>query len=242
MEEVPGRVDRRARFQLLNQLLVVDPRRSAVITIDVQRGALDPEHATMPIEPQEAQRLLASLARALRMARARGMPVVHVLTSWYPVELARHPFEQAMAESRQSFSPHAQTHYHRHKLVGSPGAELMHGLQEPSDYLITSKRTFDMFHGTNLEGLLRALGVDTLILTGVNTNTCVQCSAFAAYNRGYRVVVLSDATASTYGQDLHQFALENVACRLGWVLTVDELAAKLAGQEAAAPSGMRVSS
>jgi nicotinamidase-related amidase len=66
-----------------------------------------------------------------------------------------------------------------------------------------------------------------LLLAGCNTNTCVLSTAFGAYNRGFRVVVISDCVASAYGNDLHQFALANVQRRLGWMLTLDELEEKL---------------
>ena len=66
-----------------------------------------------------------------------------------------------------------------------------------------------------------------MILAGANTNTCVQCSAFGAYNRDLKVVVAADCVASAYGPDLHEFALENVRRRLGWVLTNSEIAEKL---------------
>lgn len=61
----------------------------------------------------------------------------------------------------------------------------------------------------------------------MNTNTCVQCSAFAAYNRDLKVIVAADCVASAYGQDLHEFALDNVRRRLGWVLANAEIAERL---------------
>jgi nicotinamidase-related amidase len=208
--------------------LELDPRRCVVVTIDLQRGALDPEIATLPIPDGERQRVLDGATGLVRLARAAGIPVVHVVTAWEQVELASHPFEQAMLAAKQAFTPSGAGDYARHKLVGSPEAQLMPELgPETGDYIVDSKRRFDMFYGTNLEGLLRSLGVDTILLSGVNTNTCVLGSTFGAYSRDLRVVVIADAVASAYGQDLHWFALQNVQRRLGWVLTLEELAAKL---------------
>jgi nicotinamidase-related amidase len=56
----------------------------------------------------------------------------------------------------------------------------------------------------------------------------VLASVFGAYNRGLRAVVISDCVASAYGQDLHQFALSNIQRRLGWVISLEDLDAKLA--------------
>jgi ureidoacrylate peracid hydrolase len=71
------------------------------------------------------------------------------------------------------------------------------------------------------------LDVDTLLLMGINTNTCVQCAAFESMNRGFRVVVLEDCVASMYGEDLHQAALQNIARCLGWVLTSEQVLDKV---------------
>jgi nicotinamidase-related amidase len=93
--------------------------------------------------------------------------------------------------------------------------------------VITSKHRLSSFIDTDLESTLRALDVDTLILIGINTNTCVQCAAFEAFNRDYAVIVASDCVHSMYGDDLHEFGLENVARCFGWVLSADEIAEKL---------------
>lgn len=221
-------VDRSDMIATMRQQLQLDPRRCAVVTIDMQRGALDPSLATLPVPDGERERVLAGAARLVKLARERRIPVVHVITHWYKEELANHPFEQAMLAAKQSFTPTTPSDYAHHKLIGSRGAELMPSIgPEVGDFIVDSKRRFDMFYGTNLEGLLRALGVDTLLLAGVNTNTCVLASTFGAYSRDLRVVIVADAVASAYGQDLHVFALQNIQRRLGWVLTIDQLLEKL---------------
>lgn len=234
-------VDRSAMIARMKEALRLDPRSTAVITVDIQRGNVDPEVATLPVPEGECRRILENTARLLRFARSIPIPVVHVVTAYARPELASHPFERAMLEAKESFTPHRESHFERHKLIGSYEAQMMPELgPEPTDHIVDSKRTFDMFHGTNLELLLRALGADTLVLAGCNTNTCVLSSTFGAYNRGFRVVAISDCIASAYGEDLHRFALENIGRRLGWVLTLEELEEKLgAGRKApeAAPAG-----
>jgi nicotinamidase-related amidase len=106
-----------------------------------------------------------------------------------------------------------------------------------TDYVITSKHRLSAFLDTDLESWLRAGGVETLLLIGINTNTCVLCAAFEAFNRDYAAVVVSDCVHSMYGDDLHEFGLENVARCIGWVLSVDGVIDKLraAGVEIEAP-------
>jgi len=222
-------LDRSSMTDRMKHALVLDPAACAVITIDCQRGNLDPSIASLPVPQADCDRVIASTNRLLRSARDRSIVIVHVTTVYEEPLLATHPFERAMLDARLSFTPHARSDFARHKRPGSIEAEIVAGLDvQPADMTVPSKRTFDMFHGTPLELLLRSMGKDTLLVAGCNTNTCVLASTFGAYNRGLRAVVIADCVASAYGQDLHEFALANIERRLGWVLTIEELERKLA--------------
>jgi len=228
-EEAQAAIDRTAMIEAMKTALRIDPARAAVLTIDCQRGNLDPAIASLPVPAAESERILTGLARLIERARAASVPVIHVDTVYEPSLLGSHPFERAMLTAKQSFTPGRPSDFARHKSPGSREAELMPELDvRPEDYRVSSKRTFDSFHGTQLEILLRSLGVDTLLIGGCNTNTCVLATVFGAYVRGFKVVVLSDCVASAYGEDLHRFALSNIQRRLGWVLSLDELEDKLA--------------
>lgn len=226
------KIDRSSLIDRMKELLVIDPARTAVITIDIQRGAYDPALGTLPLPADEAKRVMAGTLDLLASARKAGAHVIHVISHWYAFERAgTHPFVLALEEAKLSLSPHAQTNMKEHKIIGSPGAALMPELgPEPGDLLVDSKRRFDSFYGTNLEVLLRVLKADTVILLGANTNTCVLCTAFAAYCRDFKVIVASDCVATAYGADLHEFALDNVRRRLGWVLTNQEITQRMAAK------------
>ncbi len=221
-------VDRSRTFERMNEALRLDPDSSAVVTIDCQRGNLEPAIASLPVPEPDCHRVVESTNRLIALARTAGVPVVHVSTVYEAPLLANHPFERAMLEASASFTPHRPSDFARHKRPGSIEGELMPALDvQAGDIRVDSKRTFDSFHGTPLELLLRYMRRDTLLFAGCNTNTCVLATAFGAYNRGLRVVVVSECVASAYGNDLHEFALDNIRRRLGWVLTLQELAAKL---------------
>ena len=221
-------VDRSSMIERMNAALAIDPGKCAVITIDCQRGNLDPAIASLPVPQADCERVVAATNRLLRFARSRAIAVLHVTTVYEESLLGTHPFERAMLQARLSFTPHRASDFARHKRPGSIEAEIVANLDvQPSDIAVPSKRTFDMFHGTPLELLLRSMGKDTLLIAGCNTNTCVLASTFGAYNRGLLPVVIADCVASAYGEDLHAFALANIQRRLGWVLTLDELDRKL---------------
>jgi len=228
-------IDRSNMVERMKQALAIDPADCAVLTIDCQRGNLDPALASLPVPEPECSRVMAGTNRLLKMARARGVAVVHASTVWEAPLMATHPFERAMLELKESFTPHKKSDFARHKSPGSVEGQLMPNLDvQPSDLLVDSKRTFDSFLHTPLELLLRAMKRNTVLVAGCNTNTCVLSTTYGGYNRGFRMVIVEECVASAYGNDLHEFALSNIQRRLGWVLSLDEVEAKLDGKRAAA--------
>jgi len=128
----------------------------------------------------------------------------------------------------------------QHNIEGSILTEVIPSLyNKETDYIIDNKKRLNCFTNTDLEHLLRILGVKTVVLTGINTNTCVLNTAFSALDRDFAVVVISDCVASMYGEDLHVFGLQNIARCIGWVLTVDEFEEKLKAGVAREPAGAR---
>ena len=216
----------------LNADLQIDPARTAVIAIDTHRGHLDPEIATMPVAADIAADVVAASARLLAGARAVGIPTAFVVMNNRIVrgesENLHNPFWHAVESARQSLTPELPSTISGHNLVGSPGTEVMPELAPgPDDYIINSKHRLSSWLGTELESWLQILEIDTVLLIGINTNTCVQCAAFEAFNRDYKTIVVSDCVHSMYGADLHDFGLENVARCIGWVLSTDEVLDKL---------------
>ena len=214
----------------LKEKLHIDPERTAIVTIDMHRGHLDPVHATMPVPLEESRRVRGYAADLLAFSRDRGIPVVHVILTKRPVEAARgSPRHTAgVVLSNDAPATEALQQGIPHNIQGSVQTELMPEMgPEASDLIIDNKKTFSAFVGTDLDNLLRVLGTETAVLIGINTNTCVQCSAFDAANLGYKAVVVSDCVASMYGQDLHVLGLQNISRCIGWVLTVEEFKHKV---------------
>ncbi len=224
--------DHRAILKALNANLQIDPKKTAMVTIDMHRGHLDPVQATLPVPPEESRRVCQNAHDLLTFARAHGIPVIHVIAVFRPSEVNKiNPRIEAGRVVLSNVAPRteAQRRGALHNVQGSIQTELMPEIgPEKGDYVIDNKKTFSSFQGTDLEHILRiVLGVDTVALMGINTNTCVQCAAFESFNLGYKTVVISDCVASMYGQDLHGLGLQNIARCLGWVLTVDEFKEKI---------------
>src|SRR5437016_10086499 len=203
-------VDRSSLLAGLHKELHLDAKEAAVVTIDMHRGHLDMDVATMPARPEDASRVVRSARAALDFARAREIPVIHVILVYRKIknigsEGMLSPYWKAMHAAQgenDRLTPGRKSTVREHNLEGSPGTQIIPELYRGADYVIDNKKRLDCFYGTDLRQLLDALSVKSVVLMGINTNTCVLNTAFTAFNFDYRVVVLSDCVASMYGDDL----------------------------------------
>jgi nicotinamidase-related amidase len=164
----------------------------------------------------------------LDYVRALDIPVIHVVLTLRPIEVATFSFQKAILATHHSITPSTTSDILKHNLEGSIQTDLMPEIgPREGDFIINNKKTASAFIGTDLDNLLRILNIDTLVLIGVNTNTCILSSAFDAFNRGFSTIVNSDCVSSMYGEDLHFFALQNISRCIGWVMSTEELKAKL---------------
>jgi nicotinamidase-related amidase len=122
-----------------------------------------------------------------------------------------------------------------------PGLELMPGIERPGDTIVATKKRYDCFVGTDLDFLLRSGGHDSLLVLGVNTNSCVIATSIAASVRDYAVFVV-DEGVDTMLPALHDAALAVIDASFGWVIsaetTLDALRSR-GGEPVAASLGER---
>ncbi len=148
------------------------------------------------------------------------MPIVHVVTEYRePGEIASNPFWEAIHDDPSK----ARKGILRHNLAGTRGTQIIPAVWAEGDYRVGGKKRYNCFHATDLEFLLRRLGMDTVILAGINTTTCVLNTAFEATNRDFRVVIAEDAVDSMDGEEMHGFALRLLAAAVGQVLSREEI-------------------
>lgn len=164
------------------------PGRAALVVIDLQNDFCSPEgavlkggHAESPEAIERAVERALRLARGLRRAAVPCIFVRSFLDDKYklPSVLRRH---RALGITTPICGEN------------SWGAELYKVELDASDCLVT-KHTNDAFLYTFLEPLLRKVGADTLVLSGVYTELCVEDTARSAIQRGFHVVVAEDCTA-----------------------------------------------
>tara|TARA_B100000029_G_scaffold287942_1_gene281740 strand:+ start:4102 stop:4836 length:735 start_codon:yes stop_codon:yes gene_type:complete len=238
-------VDRSDMTSKLMSMLDLKPLKTAIVTIDMHKGHLDPAVATMPADAKDSERVIKNAEDVLGFARNHGVPVIHVKLVFRKIpglgsEGMPVKFWKALhdiSDEANRLSPGRPSTVDDHNIMGSVQTEMIPSLVEEGDYMIDNKKRLDCFMGTDLDNLLRNLGIENVCLMGINTNTCVLNTAFTAFNKDYRVVVMSDCVASMYGEDLHQLGLQNICRCLGWVTNNDEFKEKIAAGDKAAKAG-----
>jgi nicotinamidase-related amidase len=198
----------------------VDEVRPAVIGIDLHRGHLDPEVATMPLEAKRAAVVVEANRRFFNGCREAGIPIVHLVTQYRDVaEIRSNPFWRTRADDPTA----SRKNVERHNLQGLPGCEIMPGLYDRGrDWVVNTKKRYDCFVGTDLDFTLRAHGINTLLITGVNTSSCVLATMIRANVLDYAAVCIEDCVDTMDGPALHDAALICLRAAFGWVMTGDE--------------------
>ena len=176
--------------------LGVDRIVPGVIGIDLHRGHLDPTVATMPLEARRAAILVEANRKFFSAARRAGVPIVHLVTSYRDVaEIRSNPFWRTRADDPNA----SRKNVERHNIEGSPGTEIMPGLMEPGDYVVNTKKRYDCFVATDLDFMLRRHGINTLLITGINTSSCVLATAIRANVLDYAPVIIEDCVDTMDG-------------------------------------------
>ena len=162
---------------------MIEPARAAFLLIDMQNGFID---GASPLCIAGAAATVPTCARALEAARAHGVPVYHVRRTYAAdgsdVEAVRW---KAWAEGGRPLSPADPISLDcPPELAPAPG--------EP----VVVKPSWSAFFGTDLDALLRARGIGTIVLAGTTTPNCVRSTAYDGLALGFNVAVLRDATSS----------------------------------------------
>jgi len=119
--------------------------------------------------------------------------------------------------------------------AGEPESEILPALAPLAGEAVVRKKTYDAFLGTGMEEMLRSVGMEQILVTGVLTHMCCETTARSAFCRGFEVYVAADATADI-SEPLHTASLMSMADSCAIVLGSSEvLASVLKTEQADAP-------
>lgn len=164
--------------------------RTALVLVDMQNDFCDPGgfYATAGRDITALRAVIPPARRLLERVRTAGMPVVFT-------RLLPDP-ERGPMQARHRLVPRHWTARERRLEPGTWGAQVVSELTPHPTELVVDKTGYSAFDGTPLERLLRERGVDTVLLAGVVGYACVLATGFAAFDRDFDVVLVTDAVGS----------------------------------------------
>lgn len=193
----------------------VEPRHTALLVVDVQNDFC---HAGgyvgkqgLSIEPIQA--MLPNLQRLITSGRAAGVAVCFI-QAIYDDKYLGGPFLEHFSKARVPRARCAE---------GSWGADFYQVKPAPGE-LVIAKHCYSPFVATDIDPLLRARGIKTLIVTGVTTNVCVESTARDGFMRDYYIVLPADCAAS-YDVRSHEAAVADIGRHFGVAANSQEIIA-----------------
>jgi len=190
--------------------LPLDPARTALLVMDFQKPIVERIAAG-----QSA--VLDAAVEALAAARQRGLLVVYVVVGFRPGFPEIHPHNRRFGALKTS---------------GTQLSTEIHAALAPRpEEVIVTKHRVGAFHGTDLDMILRAHGVDTLVLTGLATSGVVLSTVRHGSDADYRLIVLRDACADPDAA-VHACLMDKVFASQAEIATAAELAQALASSPA----------
>lgn len=206
----------------------IDPRETALLVIDMQNAFCHPEgglaRAGVSIEHQRS--VVPNVKRLVQVCSQAGVPILWSIQEHWPEDRTR---------KRHRIPSHLDKRGLQICARGSWDAELHPELKaecRPEDYVF-HKHRMSCFFDTTLHTKLRMLGTEVLIISGLNTNVCVESTIRDAYFRDYDLLVVEDCIACSF-PDLHRATLKNVEIYFGQVTSLQELEKLLAEGRVAA--------
>ena len=203
----------------------IEPARTAMIVVDMQNDFVAPG---APLETPAARAMVPKLSEALKLCRRAGVRVIYTA----------HSHRRDGCDMGLFDDIHPPIAMRNAVIDDTPGVNIYADLAPAAGEHVIKKHRYSGFFGTDLDIILREWGIDTVIISGTTTENCCHATARDAMFRNYRVVFLSDATA-TYdypdrgfgpmaNRDVHQATLVILAASTAHVMSVSDLRSRLA--------------
>lgn len=198
----------------MTEAITLEPKKSAVILIDMINAVVKgngPPYST----PPQREPVVRNFQKLLAHCRSVGTPLIFITTH-------RRPDNADAPKTISDVGGGGGVPM----LAGTPATEFIEELLPQSEDYVVVKSRFSAFYGTNLDGILRSLGTETILVGGISTQRSVEGTARDAKNRDIQCVVVSDCC--TAGElDVHEMTINHVLPLLVRVRTTDEVIAAL---------------
>lgn len=221
--------------------LTIDPDHTAVLVVDMQNdfGTEGGLFSRAGIDISAIQAVVPPTSMVLDAARRAGSKVIYLKMEFRP-DLSdlggpdsRNSIQHRLFGVGESFIAPDGTEG-RFLIKGTWNTEIVDQLKPQPGDIVVSKQRFSGFYGTDLDTILKTLGVKNLVFTGCTTSVCVESTLRDASFRDYRCILLADCTAEPIGADLprsnYEATLLVTERVLGWVSDSASLVAALQPQ------------
>jgi nicotinamidase-related amidase len=190
------------------------PAHTAVLGMDCQAGLVS-------IYAKPSEPFVERCANVLRSARKAGVQVMHVKVGF-------HPGLPEVATRNRLFAS-IKSSPQRQKLFEGASGAIHPALGPEPDAIVVTKHRISAFPGSDLQMILRAKEIDTLVLFGIATSGVVLSTLLEACDADYRTIVVTDCCADT-DAELHRVLIERLFPLRGEVITAAELVKALEGR------------
>jgi ureidoacrylate peracid hydrolase len=191
----------------------------ALVVVDMQNGFLSKggSYDLMGLNVSKYTQVVPCLKRLLVFCRKFKIPI------FYSQAVREESGIDLLTRSHRILPKSREERIKRRPICirGSWDAEIVQELKPSLDDHVVIKRRDSIFQDTEVEVWLRSLGIDSIIFSGIDTSICVESSLRDAFNHGYDVVLISDATASN-NLDHYNSTLDNIRNYYGLVMNLDE--------------------
>lgn len=213
-QSVVDRVIAKRGRELVNE--GIDPAKTALVVVDMQNAFMleGVAHALCPM----AEHIVPNINRLAQAVRATGGTVVWIKTTFAPEVLKSWSVYYEMA------TPESGAKRIEALTADSKGHELWSSLDVHKDDLIVEKRRYSAFiqGSSNLADVLRARGVDTVLITGTVTNVCCESTARDAMMLNFRTIMVTDGNAAMSDEE-HNASLTSFYLNFGDIMSTGKL-------------------
>ncbi len=194
---------------------LVAPPHTAVVTSEVQRGVIGDSSALPELAAAAKKaKLIPNVAKVVKAARRAGVHVVHATAFHRGDGLGGNRNARLFAAMKRSTVG---------MLEGTPATEVVPEIGvERTDLVLSRVHGLGPMAGTELDPVLRNIGVSTIVAVGVSVNIAIQNLAFDAVNNGYQVVIPRDAVAGVPA-DYAESVLDNTLSLVATLTTTADL-------------------
>jgi ureidoacrylate peracid hydrolase len=211
----------------------VAPLESAVIVVDMQ-NAFAKQGAYFDLagfDISATQRIIEPCRKIIDAARANGIKILY-----FQMGFSQDLSDKGAPDSPSSIKSRVLSRLREHPewrdklyIYDTWGAEIIEELSPQQQDIVVKKQKYDGFIGTNLDIILRTLGINTLFFIGTATNICVESTLRHAFFLDYFSILLSDAVSQLGPVVAQEATIFNVQSTFGWVTSSDKFLDAIGG-------------